>query len=151
MCLLAVHLLQCRSRLCLHPENGLLLRCFCRASLWLRRFLLVGRRQVEFAPSFPLWMESKALVKSTNNIVASRFFARTPSRIQRIVKICDLINRITYINIYTYIYISTHTNTRGGTLSLIVGNGISRKWNRCPDFKPRRDYVFVSPPHPWEK
>ena len=34
-------------------------------------------------------MESKALVKSTNNIVASRFFAGTPSRIRRIVKICD--------------------------------------------------------------
>ena len=33
-------------------------------------------------------MESKASVKSTNNIVASRFFARIPSRIRRIVNIC---------------------------------------------------------------
>ena len=35
-------------------------------------------------------MESKALEKSTNNIVASRVFAHTPSRIRRIVKICDV-------------------------------------------------------------
>ena len=41
---------------------------------------------------FPMWMESKALVKSTNNIVASRFFARTP-RIRRIVKICEVVDR----------------------------------------------------------
>ena len=38
-------------------------------------------------------MESKALEKSTNNIVASRFFANTPSRIRRIVKICDVADR----------------------------------------------------------
>ena len=41
---------------------------------------------------FPLWMESKALVKSTNNIVASRFFESKPSRIRRIVKICEVID-----------------------------------------------------------
>ena len=42
-------------------------------------------------------MESKAIVKSTNNIVACRFFARTPSTILRIVNICeveDLFHRI---------------------------------------------------------
>ena len=33
-------------------------------------------------------MESKALVKLTNSIVACRFFARTHSRILRIVNIC---------------------------------------------------------------
>ena len=38
-------------------------------------------------------MESKALEKSTNDIVASRFFACTPSRIRRIVKICDVVGR----------------------------------------------------------
>ena len=38
-------------------------------------------------------MESKALEKSTNDIVAFRFFAHTPSRIQRIVKICDIVDR----------------------------------------------------------
>ena len=37
-------------------------------------------------------MESKALVKSTNNIVACRFFERTPSRILRIVKICEVVD-----------------------------------------------------------
>ena len=40
---------------------------------------------------FPLCMESKALAKSANNIVASRLFACTPSRIRRIVKICDVV------------------------------------------------------------
>ena len=37
-------------------------------------------------------MESKALVKSTNNMVACRFFVRTPSKILRIVKICDVVD-----------------------------------------------------------
>ena len=37
-------------------------------------------------------MELKALVKSTNNIVACRFFERTPSRIRRIVKIYDVVD-----------------------------------------------------------
>ena len=41
---------------------------------------------------FPLWIESKSLVKSTNSIVASRFFARTPSRILRIVNICEVVH-----------------------------------------------------------
>ena len=37
-------------------------------------------------------MESKALVKLTNNSIASRFSARTPSRIRPIVKICDVVD-----------------------------------------------------------
>ena len=41
---------------------------------------------------FPLWMESKALVKSTNINVACRFFARTPSRILRMVNICEVVD-----------------------------------------------------------
>ena len=41
---------------------------------------------------FSVCMESKALRKSTNNIVASRSFGRTPSRIRRIVKICDVVD-----------------------------------------------------------
>ena len=48
---------------------------------------------------FHLYMESKAFIKSTNNIVACRFFARTSSRILRIVNI-DI-----YIYIYIYIFI----------------------------------------------
>ena len=41
---------------------------------------------------FPLWMESKALVKLTNNIVACRFFACTPSRILPMVNICEIVD-----------------------------------------------------------
>ena len=41
---------------------------------------------------FPLWMESKALVKSTNINVTCRFFARTPSRILRMVNICEVVD-----------------------------------------------------------
>ena len=37
-------------------------------------------------------MESKALVKSINSIVAPRFVSRTSLRIQRIVKICDVVD-----------------------------------------------------------
>ena len=39
-------------------------------------------------------MESKALVKSTNSNVACRFFARTPSRILRMVNICEVVEAI---------------------------------------------------------
>ena len=38
-------------------------------------------------------MESNALEKSTNNSVVLSFFAWTPSRIQQIVKICDVLDR----------------------------------------------------------
>ena len=41
--------------------------------------------------NFPLCMESKALVKSTNNIVACRFFVRTSSILQ-IVNICEVVD-----------------------------------------------------------
>ena len=42
----------------------------------------LGRPEASsFYSIFPLCMESKALDKSTNNIVASRFFAHTPLRI----------------------------------------------------------------------
>ena len=37
-------------------------------------------------------MELKSLVKSTNIIVAFKFFVCIPSRIQRIVKICDVVD-----------------------------------------------------------
>ena len=84
VCLLAVLLLQCQSSLCLHPENVLSLWCFYRESLWPQRSLLVMPYASRIYSIFPLWIESKALVKSTNSIVACRFFARTPSRILRI-------------------------------------------------------------------
>ena len=37
-------------------------------------------------------MDSKALVKSTNSNVTCRFFARTPSRILRMVNICEVVD-----------------------------------------------------------
>ena len=37
-------------------------------------------------------MESKALVKSTNSNVACKFFALTPSRILRMVNICEVVD-----------------------------------------------------------
>ena len=53
-----------------------------------------GRRYASRICSiFPPWMESKAFVKLTNNIVACRFFARTPSRILRVVNICEVVDR----------------------------------------------------------
>ena len=52
MYLLAAHLLQCWSSVCLHPGSGLLLLGFYIASLWLRQFLWVGCRQVVFTLSF---------------------------------------------------------------------------------------------------
>ena len=41
---------------------------------------------------FSLGMESKAFVKSTNNIVTCRFFAFTPSRVLWIVNICEVVD-----------------------------------------------------------
>ena len=41
---------------------------------------------------FPLWMESKALLKSTNSNVPGMFFVRTPSRILRMVNICEVVD-----------------------------------------------------------
>ena len=41
---------------------------------------------------FPLCMESKAFVKSPNNIVAIRFFVPAPSRILWIVNICEVVD-----------------------------------------------------------
>ena len=37
-------------------------------------------------------MESNALEKLTNDIVVSRFFIHTPSRIQWVVKICEVVD-----------------------------------------------------------
>ena len=51
MHLLAAHLQQCQRSLCLHPVSELLLLCFYKASLWLRRFLWGDHRLEAFAPS----------------------------------------------------------------------------------------------------
>ena len=71
-CALVVLLQQCRRILCLHLVIVLSLWCFCRESLLLLRFLMVGRMLVRICSIFPLGMESKALVKSTNSNVACR-------------------------------------------------------------------------------
>ena len=42
--------------------------------------------------SFP-FIESRAMEKSPNYCVVSRFFAPTPSIIQWIVRICDVVDR----------------------------------------------------------
>ena len=67
---------------------------------------------------FPLWMESKALVKSTNINVACRFYARTPSRILRMVNICEVVDLFLtqtstekHKHTHTFIHIYIHTNT----------------------------------------
>ena len=44
-------------------------------------------------PIFPLCIDLNALEKSMNNIVALRIFTRTPSRIQRIDKISDVVDQ----------------------------------------------------------
>ena len=90
MCLLAAHLLQCRSSLWLNPGSRFLLSCFYIVSLWLWRFLWVGRKRVVFTP-FSSVDESKALAKSAKIFLPlGFFFARTPSRIQRMIQICDV-------------------------------------------------------------
>ena len=93
MCLQVAYLLQCRSSLCLLPQTGLLLSCFYIASIWLRRFLWVGHRRVVFTPS-SLCVWSQRPRRSRQIILLHQgFFARTPSRIWRIVKICDVADR----------------------------------------------------------
>ena len=90
MCLLAVLLLQCRispvSIRGMHFHFGVSVEnhygCFFFGRPYARRICSI----------FPLCMESKAILKSTNNIVGCRIFARTPSRILRIVNICEVVD-----------------------------------------------------------
>ena len=92
MYLLAAQPLQCRCSLWFHPVSVLLLSCFYIASLWLRRFLWGGRRREVFAPSFfCVW--SQWLWRNWQYCCDKFFFARTPSRIQRIVKNYDVVDR----------------------------------------------------------
>ena len=81
-----------KSILCLHPVNVLSLWCFYRESLLLLRFLFGRPYAGRICSIFPLWMEPKVLVKSTNRNVACRFFARMPSRILRMVNICEVVD-----------------------------------------------------------
>ena len=91
MCLLAAHLLQCRSSLSRSGKRTFTFEYLF--SIIMAATVSLGRPQASNICSiFPLCMELKALAKSTNNIVAPRFFARTTSRIRRIVKICDVVD-----------------------------------------------------------
>ena len=92
MCLFATHLLQCRSSLCLHPGNGLLLSCFYIASLWLRWFLWVGRERVLLAPSFICVWTQRPWRSRQIILLPLGFLHDTPSRIRRIVKICEVVD-----------------------------------------------------------
>ena len=85
-CLLVVLLQQCRSILSPSGERTFTL-------VFLKRIVIAstvsfGRLYASRIYSiFPLCMESKALVKSTNGNVA-----RTPSRILRMVNICEVVD-----------------------------------------------------------
>ena len=52
-------------------------------------------------------METKALVKSINNIVATKFSAYTPSRIRWIVKICDIVDLFLLKRFWFFLSISS--------------------------------------------
>ncbi len=86
MCLLAAHLQQYRSSLCLHPESESLLLCFYIASLWLRRFIWVGRWRVVFGPSF-LCVWSQRPWRSRQIILLPRGFLHV-----HVVKIYDVVD-----------------------------------------------------------
>ena len=76
---------------------------------------------------FLLCMESKALEKTTNNIVATRFFACTSSKFQRAVKISDVVDWFLnlwchglIIHSYIYIYIHfTHELNKNNKISFL--------------------------------
>ena len=92
MRLLAAHLQQCQSSLCLHLRSGVLLSCFYKASLWLRRFLWVGRKRVVFAPS-SLCVWSQRPWQSRQIILLPQGFCTCTFKNSTIVKICDVMNR----------------------------------------------------------
>ena len=92
MCLLAANLLQCWSSLCLHPRSRLLLSCFYIASLWLRWFLWVSCRRVVFPLAFLCVWSQRPWQSRQMILLPLGSFAHTPSRIQRIVKICNVMD-----------------------------------------------------------
>ena len=90
MCLLAAHQLQCQSSSVSIWEADLL-SCIYIASLWLQRFLWVGRTQIVFAPSFFCVWSQRPWQSQQIILLPVDFFPCTP-RIQRIVKICDAVD-----------------------------------------------------------
>ena len=71
----------------------------------------LGDRRLEiFCSISPLCKESNALQKSINKCWL-RFFTRTPSKIQQIVKICDVVDRFLrkpFCHIYIYICVCAY-------------------------------------------
>ena len=73
-------------------------------------------------------MESKAFVKLTNDIAACRFFARTPSKIRRIVKICyvmDLFFRKPFWFFLSMLLILGSMRFRGWELYILAATVVS--------------------------
>ena len=95
MCPLAAHLLQCRSSLCLHLGSELLLLCFFHSIIMAATvFFLLGCKRVVFVPfSLCVWSQRPWRSRQIILLPLVFFFARTPSRIRRIVKICDVVDR----------------------------------------------------------
>ena len=86
MCLLAVHLLHCRSCLCLPPGNGLSL--LCCYSIIMAATVSMGRPYARSICTSFLCVWNRRPWRSRQ----IRFFARIPSRIRRIFKICDVVD-----------------------------------------------------------
>ena len=78
--------------LCLHPVNGVLLSYFIQHYYGCDGFFgeFIGEN---ICYIFPLCMESNVLEESTNNNVASRFLARSPSKIRQIFEILYAMDR----------------------------------------------------------
>ena len=73
-------------------------------------------------------MESKALVKSKNSIVACKFFERTPSRIRRMVKIWDVVDlflRMPFWFFLSILLILSSMRLRSRALYILAGMDLS--------------------------
>ena len=106
---------------------------FYRESLWLWQFLLGRPLAISICSIFPLCMESNTLENSTNKSVASRFFTQTLSKIQRNVRICDVVDwflwksfwffqRIFSISGSMWSSINFSHNGGKGYISVVLGN-----------------------------
>ena len=91
MYLIAEHLQQCQS-LCLHPVSEPWLLCFYRASLWLKQFLWEGCGLEVFVPSSLCAWSQMPWRNLQMRVLHQGFFAQTPSMIQWIVRIFDVVD-----------------------------------------------------------
>ena len=80
---------QCRRSRCLHHLSELSLLCFCKAYIIIAVIVsLVWPYASCISSIFSQCMDSRSM----NNCIASRFFARTPLKIQYIVRICEFLD-----------------------------------------------------------